>query len=342
MLDGEVDDGSAHDDHLPHDIADDGAGDAPLALHMLAQVASDQALGAAGGRGWAAQGEETFAKPEAQKRCPQCKLPFPRSAYSQAGWRGRGWCQQCRDKHSWQTAMRRVENGTTSYSRAYRVGGCVNGSAADSDPNCSCTRDMSENESSESADAPGIDAEESDASERSQVKGLRRGCTQASALIARILESSDVPLGPSDRPACTGSSIARHPPIDEVAQGNACAIPQDATSRDSTYFGCYVWKKFEVTRGSRLEELVSKHLLGRVVSRAGGEAADLALPSPRFWIIFSDEQAMCMPVSEIRPIIRTRALGQAWSSGMEKQARKLDHFMRDENIRYRNLLQRCM
>ena len=28
----------------------------------------------------------------------QCKLDFQRSAFSQSGWSGRGWCQQCRDK----------------------------------------------------------------------------------------------------------------------------------------------------------------------------------------------------------------------------------------------------
>ena len=40
---------SAHDDLLPQDVADDGAGGAPLAMIMLAQVASDQAPGVAGG-----------------------------------------------------------------------------------------------------------------------------------------------------------------------------------------------------------------------------------------------------------------------------------------------------
>ena len=40
---------SAHDDLLPQDVADDGAGGAPLALSMLAHVASDQAPGVAGG-----------------------------------------------------------------------------------------------------------------------------------------------------------------------------------------------------------------------------------------------------------------------------------------------------
>lgn len=205
----------------------------------------------------------------------------------------------------------------------------VDGSEAGLHTDSSCPRDMSEDESSESTDALDKDAEESERS-NVKVKAVAR-CTQASTLIARILESSDVPLGPCHRPVC--SSSACHSPIDEATEGS---LPQDATSRDSAYIGCYVWKKFEITRSARLAQLVCKHLLGRVVSRVG-DPADPALLAPRFWIIFSDEQAMCMPVSEIRQIVRTRALGRTWSLGMEKQARQLDHFMREDNIRYRNL-----
>ena len=55
-----------------------------------------------------AASQASSSKTGTLKKCPQCHNSFPRSSYTESGWSGRGWCQNCRNGYSRQVADRRA------------------------------------------------------------------------------------------------------------------------------------------------------------------------------------------------------------------------------------------
>ena len=71
-------------------------------------AARGDAAGISGAVKASAASQGSSSKTGTLKKCPQCHNSFPRSSYTESGWSGRGWCQNCRNGYSRQVADRRA------------------------------------------------------------------------------------------------------------------------------------------------------------------------------------------------------------------------------------------